>query len=70
MRGNEGLLVLTHQGLPNHNDLLGISGGWHGHLDVLVEHLNGRTSSGFWSAHAALNTEYRERLRSDDSVKS
>jgi len=70
MRGNEVLLVLTHQGLPNHNDLLGISGGWHTHLDVLVEHLNGRTAAGFWSAHDVLNKEYRERLGTGDAGRS
>ena len=63
-RGNEVLLVLTHERLPNHKDLLGISGGWHAHLDVLVEHLNGRVSHGFWGKLVQLNTEYLERLGS------
>ncbi len=61
-RGNEVLLVLTHERLPNHKDLLGISGGWHTHLDVLVEHLNGRTSEGFWGKMVQLNSEYTTRL--------
>lgn len=60
-RGQDVLLVLTHQRLPNANDLLGVSGGWHAHLDVLVEHLNGRKAPGFWDTYALLNTEYRER---------
>lgn len=62
MRGQEVLMVLTHHRLPGQKDLLGVSGGWHVHLDVLVEHLNGRTAAGFWSRHAALNAEYSERL--------
>lgn len=61
-RGKDVLLVLTHAGLPNHNDLLGIAGGWHVHLDVLVEHLNGRKAPGFWGAHAVVDEEYRRRL--------
>lgn len=65
MRGTEVLLVLTHKRLPNHKDLLGISGGWHAHLDILVEHLNGRTAPAFWTKHAALNEEYTERLASN-----
>jgi uncharacterized protein YndB with AHSA1/START domain len=65
VHGDEVLLVLTHQRLPNHQDLLGISGGWHGHLDILAEHLNGRTSPGFWTKHGALNAEYKERLASN-----
>ncbi|MFZ1687266.1 MAG: SRPBCC family protein [Flavobacteriales bacterium] len=62
MRGNDVLLVLTHHRLPNQKDLLGVSGGWHAHLDVLVEHLHGRTSPGFWASHAALNAEYKQRV--------
>lgn len=64
-QGNEVLLVLTHHRLPNHKDLLSISGGWHTHLDVLVEHLNGRTAPAFWSKSAALNAEYAERLQQE-----
>lgn len=61
-QGDDVLLVLTHHRLPGQGDLLGVSGGWHTHLDILVEHLNGRTSPGFWGRHAVLNTEYKERL--------
>jgi uncharacterized protein YndB with AHSA1/START domain len=61
-QGNDVLLVLTHHRLPDHKDLLGVSGGWHTHLDVLVEHLHGRTSAGFWRTHTVLNAEYKQRL--------
>lgn len=61
-RGNEVLLVLTHERLPNQKDLLGVSGGWHTHLDVLVELVNGRTSPGFWSKITRLNAEYPQRI--------
>lgn len=60
--GDQVKLVLTHHRLPNQNDLLGVSGGWHTHLDILVEHLNGRTAPGFWSKHAELNALYKERM--------
>ncbi len=60
-QGNDVLLVLTHHRLPNQNDLLGVSGGWHTHLDVLVEHLNGRTAPAFWSKMDKLNAEYKKR---------
>lgn len=60
-QGDEVLLVLTHHRLPDQNDLLGVSGGWHTHLDVLMAHLNGRTAPGFWSTHAALAAEYKVR---------
>lgn len=60
-RDSEVLLVLTHHRLPNQNDLLGVSGGWHTHLDTLVEHLNGRTAPAFWDRHAVLSAEYKGR---------
>jgi uncharacterized protein YndB with AHSA1/START domain len=62
MEGSDVLLVLTHHRLPNQNDLLGVSGGWHTHLDILVEHLNGRPSPGFWDTIPALNATYKERM--------
>ena len=61
-KGDQVLLVLTHHRLRDQNDLLGVSGGWHTHLDILVDHLNGRTAPGFWTRHAALNAQYKERL--------
>lgn len=57
-QGGEVLLVLTHYRLPDQKDLLGVSGGWHVHLDVLVEHLHGRTAPGFWSTHAEVRKVY------------
>lgn len=64
-QGNDVLLVLTHHRLPNQKDMLSVSGGWHTHLDVLVEHLNGRTAPAFWAKSAGLNADYVERLRED-----
>ncbi len=60
-RGKEVLLTLTHHRLPNQKDLLGISGGWHAHLGILTEHLNGRTANSFWGTKAALDEEYKKR---------
>ncbi len=61
-QGTEVLLVLTHHRLPDQNELLGVSGGWHTHLDILAEHLNGRVSPEFWDKHATLSAEYKERM--------
>src|SRR6185295_10683047 len=61
-RGKEVVLVLTHARLPDRKDLLGISGGWHTHLDVLVELVNGRGSPGFWVKMTRLNAEYEQRI--------
>lgn len=67
-QGNNVLLTLTHARLPNHKDLLGISGGWHTHLDVLEELLNDRTHAGFWSKISRLNGEYKERLKANEEA--
>ena len=32
------------------------------HLDVLVELMNGRTSPTFWTRHAVLNAEHKQRI--------
>ena len=61
-RGKEVLLVLTHHRLPDHKELLGVAGGWHTHLDILDEHLQGRTSPGFWGAHAIVDAAYEQRF--------
>jgi uncharacterized protein YndB with AHSA1/START domain len=61
--GKDVLLILTHHRLPDRKDLLGVSGGWHSHLDILVEHLNGRTAPAFWAMHDVLNAEYVVRLK-------
>jgi uncharacterized protein YndB with AHSA1/START domain len=63
-QGDEVLLVMTHHRLPNRNDLLGVSSGWHAHLDVLKEHLNGRQAPGFWETVAVLGEVYKERVGS------
>ncbi|MCB0792441.1 MAG: SRPBCC family protein [Flavobacteriales bacterium] len=62
-QGKDVLLVLTHHRLPGHKDLLGVSGGWHTHLDVLVAHLNGRTAPAFWATMDGHNAAYAERLK-------
>ncbi len=60
-QGDEVLLVLTHHRLPDQKDLLSVSGGWHAHLDILVDHMNGRISPAFWEKHTGLHAEYKER---------
>ncbi len=61
-QGDRVLLVLTHHRLPDQNELLGVSGGWHTHLDILVDHLNGHTAPGFWTKHAELAAQYKKRM--------
>lgn len=62
-RGDKVLLALTHRRLTDRADMLNVAGGWHTHLDILVDKLNGRTPRPFWSTHARLAAEYERRLK-------
>jgi hypothetical protein len=42
--------------------LLGVSRGWHAHLAVLVERLNGRELPSFWQLFDSLEGDYAKRL--------
>lgn len=61
-RGNDVVLVLAHRRLSDVKTLLSISGGWHTHVDILVDQLNGREPRPFWTTHERLAAEYKERL--------
>jgi uncharacterized protein YndB with AHSA1/START domain len=62
-RDDKVLLVLTHKRLRSAEDILSVSGGWHTHLDVLVDVLEGREPGPFWKTHARIHDEYEKRLR-------
>ena len=60
--GDKVRLTLTHRLLPDDDQLISASGGWHTHLDILVAVLDGETPKPFWRTHTALEAEYEERL--------
>jgi len=61
------LLVLTHRRLKDDDEVLAVSAGWHTHLDVLCDVLEGKTPRPFWRAYTALAAEYEARLESDSA---
>lgn len=61
-RGSEVLLTLTHRGAPDRATLLGVSAGWHAHLDVLAARAAGREPAPFWDGWRAIRAEYDRRL--------
>ena len=61
-RGDKVHLVLTHRKLHTDETVLSVSGGWHNHLDILVDILDGRQPRPFWKTHLALEAEYQQRL--------
>jgi hypothetical protein len=56
------LLVLTHRRLPNRNMTLSVSAGWHVHLDILSDRLQGVPPRPFWSNHTRLEADYDRLL--------
>lgn len=58
--GDRVRLVLTHRGLSR-TDLVPVSSGWHGHLDILIARTEGFEPAGFWATAIRLEEEYGER---------
>ncbi len=61
-KGDEVLLTLIHRRLPNRSTMLGVSTGWHVHLDLLVARARGEEPPPFWDGFAKLRKEYDRRL--------
>ena len=55
-------LVLTHRRLVNRQTRLGVAAGWHSHLTILANRLNGREPRAFWNTFTPLHEEYKKRL--------
>jgi hypothetical protein len=39
-----------------------VASGWHTHLGILADQLEGRDPPGFWSTHARLEGDYEQRI--------
>ena len=56
-------LVLTHRQLPDEKEIkAGIGAGWHTHLNILRDVLEGNKPKGFWSVHTPLEDEYEKMI--------
>lgn len=66
-QGEKVLLVLTHRRLPNRDEMVNVSGGWHQHFGILEDRLLGQEPRPFWSGHATLEKEYAKRIRAEDA---
>lgn len=60
--GDKVRLVLTHRRLHSSKTVLDVSGGWHTHLNILVDVLEGKQPRPFWKTQTAVAAEYQERL--------
>jgi uncharacterized protein YndB with AHSA1/START domain len=60
--GSEVLLTIIHRRLPDRDMLLKVAGGWHMHLDTLVDRATGKEPAPFWEGWSRLQKEYDRRL--------
>lgn len=62
-QGDKVLLELTHRKLGVDRDMIiGAIAGWHTHLGILIDNLNGDVPEGFWKEHMRLEEEYEKRV--------
>ena len=64
-RNDDVLLVLTHRRLGDRAATTEVAGGWHAHLGILTDRLDGREPRPFWSTHAAVAAEYEKRFAAE-----
>ncbi|MGH8264576.1 MAG: SRPBCC family protein [Steroidobacteraceae bacterium] len=61
-RGERVLLTVVHRRLPDRGMMVGVSTGWHAHLDMLAARLNGEEPEPFWDGFGRLRKEYDRRI--------
>ncbi|QCI65498.1 SRPBCC family protein [Phreatobacter stygius] len=61
-QGPDVLLVLTHRRLKDQAEMCSVASGWHTHLGILVDKLNGRVPQPFWATHAVVERDYEKRI--------
>ena len=61
-KGKDVLLVLTHRRLADRRTMVSVSTGWHSHLGVLADVLNGDEPRPFWTTVSQMEAEYEKRI--------
>lgn len=61
-KGEKTLLTLTHTGIETRSNKVGISTGWHSHLDLLVAEVAGTERGSFWAKFDTLKDVYETRV--------
>ena len=64
-RDGEVILVLTQRRLRDKAEMANVASGWHAHLRVLVDNLNGREQGPFWSVLDEVENEYQKRFSAE-----
>lgn len=63
-QGDEVLLVVTHTRMTSMDETISACAGWHTHLDILGDVLEGNARRAFWKTHTLLEAEYTARAAS------
>ena len=61
-KGKDVLLVLTHRRLADRKTMVSVSTGWHSHLGILIDVLNGDDPRPFWTTVTKIEAEYEKRI--------
>lgn len=69
-QGKKTLLILTHSKLPNRSEMVNVSGGWHTHLGLLEDRLNGQEPRLFWHTFLQMEKEYQSRIPEDTAKQA
>jgi hypothetical protein len=60
--GDKVRLILVRRRLPNRTEMISVGGGWHTHLAVLNERLNGRIPPSFWTLFGDIEDQHAKRI--------
>ena len=55
-------LVVSHRGYDTREDRVSVASGWHTHLAIMIDHLNGRVAPNFWTTYERNRDEYERRF--------
>jgi uncharacterized protein YndB with AHSA1/START domain len=61
-KGEDVLLVLTHRELKDRRMMVSVASGWHSHLAILIDVLNGDEPHPFWTTVTRMEAEYERRI--------
>jgi len=61
-RGHDVLLIVTHTRLDGRDTMRSVAGGWHTHLDILVDRMHERAPANFWKTYERVAAEYGRRF--------
>ena len=64
-RGADVVMVLTHHRLVDRATMVSVASGWHAHVGILIDNLQGVEPRRFWSTHAKLEAEYEKRIAAE-----